>query len=193
MNLKTSSKKTLIFLIILSIVGIGVWYGLFSYIKRTAEAASAIENQYQEKITADARDKSLKELLRTIDLNNDSLSTRVIDRDGTVSFLEFIESTAKSVGLGITMNAVKIEEEPTDKNTYEYLKLSFTTQGSWQDTYTFLSIVESLPYKSKINKVLFSQTSITEPSKDQKTIQKSSWKADYDIAVLKFKGKTTEK
>jgi hypothetical protein len=176
---KTSTKKISIILLILSLIVIGIWYATYSYITRTTVAITNLEHQYQEENSAEERDQSLKQFFSGIGANTNSLTSRLIAKKATVPFIDSIESLARSTNLGIVMNGIEIKEDPAYPNVTEYLKLNFTTQGSWVTTDAFLAMIENMPYKVKINKVDLQHTASTTAS--------DNWQAVYDIEILKQK------
>ena len=113
----------------------------------------------------------------------------MVPNSGDVQFIENLESVARNSGLSIDIDSLLLENDPkATQTTITVLRIKVKTKGSWSNTYKFISELESLPYKIKINSVLLSKTSEDLASKDGKKItSKSQWSASIDIGVLKYK------
>jgi hypothetical protein len=74
-----------------------------------------------------------------------------IPANGAVDFITSFEQTAQSIGL--KFNTVSLDsEQVTDlaSQNKELLHIVFETNGSWNSTMQFLSLVESMPYAVQI-------------------------------------------
>jgi Tfp pilus assembly protein PilO len=161
----------------------------FWYVQHMILKTSNLEAEYQQHAAQTQTDKSLEQFLARVGTSTNSLTTRLVASNQTVPFIESIEGSARKIGITITTNSVDIAQDPTLPEKYEYLKLAFSTQGSWQNTYTFLSMIESLPYKSTINDVNLTEQFVSGPAEKGTSTQLrgSIWKTEYQLTVLKEK------
>ncbi len=103
-----------------------------------------------EKTTLDTNNRSLEDLIKNNKVEIDQLQSRIVKKDGTVSFIDTVESYAKSSGISVLVENVEERKLTPEIEGYQALHLNVKTQGSWEGTYRFLSLLESLPYKLTI-------------------------------------------
>ncbi len=133
------------FVIALSMLGTLV-YGV-SYVKRLNTQVVDIKNEtdqvrskYERMIAFHDSDQSDAD-------EKKKLVSYFIPAAGAVDFLTSFEQTAQSIGL--KFNTVSLDTEQTSDLSAqgkEILRVSFETNGSWNNTMHFLSLVESMPY-----------------------------------------------
>jgi hypothetical protein len=98
----------------------------------------------------DDNNRMLAALIDTNKSDIDRLMSRLVQKDGTVAFIDMVESHAKNSGVSVLVENVDVRKSATDVEGYQSLHLNVKTQGSWEGTYRFLSVLESLPYKITI-------------------------------------------
>lgn len=181
MPFATHTRKIVVLLAILALAGTAGLYGAFVIIKNNSAKASRLEAQAAEAEASKARDAALANLLEEIRPERTALEFRYVSSDGTVGFIESLESLATSNHLSRTVGSVKLEpgdEKDKAPEGYEWLRLNLTTDGGWEDTYRFLELLESLPYKMSIDAASLNV------SKQEKGL---AWEGRYFLSVLKQK------
>jgi hypothetical protein len=172
-----STKRILIIITLLVCIGGGAIYGVYYMIRSNIQKTIALENAHAELESSEEAARVLRSSLEVIGPEIDKLSSRIIEANGVVDFIEMIESRARRLGVSIEVQtAAELDHESSDK--HKILELSFRTQGSWENTYKFVAFLESLPYQSTLN-----QMSLEE----ERTEKSSVWTGSYKLDVVRFK------
>ncbi len=159
-------------------------------IKRTNEHIFVLEH------TMDLQSKkqnyllAMQKMVQETDAQVLQINNSIVASDGDVHFIESIESIAKNNGIGITIDSLTLEDDPVFQGSnIVSLKIKAKTQGSWAGNYAFLTQVESLPFKIKIDTFGLVKTSDTSATLDpkQKGNTPSEWQTSFQIHVLKYK------
>ncbi len=180
--MKTRSKLAIFILSVILLVILVALVGFFLMIRSSVENSFVLEN-LESKNSADIKIPT-KASLRALSSSTSELQSRVISSDGTVSFIDDLELAARSVGLSISMD--KVGE--SDGDAFVYLNLQMSTDGSWNQNILFLSMLQSLPYRSTINAArLYKQVSLQQIGSVSKTVLSKTWTGSFDISVLKMK------
>jgi Tfp pilus assembly protein PilO len=155
-------------------------YGLYYLTKKKVESTKTLEAQVQEYTESEDKDRALKALLTESEPNITELQSRIVAADGTVSFIEAVESLARHQNILLKVKSVNVEPYPTQKELFEQLKLEISMEGSWENCYTFASVVENLPYKIRVQNVSFVR-------QGEAVKGASPWAGAMSIVVLKYK------
>jgi len=112
------------------------------------------------------------------------LQTFFIQKEGEVDFIEFIEQSARSQGLEVSISTVSVDS-PKNINMYgmEYFILDFTVKGSWSQVFNFSRMLQVLPYAHNLQSVNL----IREGANENDISKPGTWKGLYTIKVLKKK------
>lgn len=191
-NLSTT-KKIFMTMILLNVVIFGVYGYIYWNIVQESHTITELQvqsNEYQ------AKNDALRSVKISLDENQDFISqidTFFIAKDGVVNFINTLERLGQSTGLKINIQSVSVEQGSDPKDFKEGLKLKIETEGSWQDSSRFLSIIENLPYRVVVNSasVILNGSSEAILFKDgefsRKVGPEEVWKWTFDITVLKLK------
>lgn len=154
-----------------------------------------IKNQ---KISVLERDLSLQEnrqeyliamekQINSMSADLEKIDNSILSADGEVGFINSLEDLAAKNKLKFEPEFLGSDEnDPTLKNTnIKTFTIRAKVTGSWIDTYTFISELESNPIKIKINKLALSNVSADSGVDVKKFGQK--WQSIFEIVVLKYK------
>ena len=125
-------------------------YGI-NYIKTLNEQVIDVKNEADQVRSRYERLVAFHDSNQSDTDDKKKLVTYFIPANGAVDFITSFEQTAQSIGL--KFNTVSLDTEQTSDLTSqgkEILKVSFSTNGTWDDTMHFLSLVESMPYAVSI-------------------------------------------
>ncbi len=181
-----SHIKTIVILFVFVVLLFSAHYFLFREIRSKNEKVSMLEHDIS------LQDKRQDYLISTQHLIQD-LSSDLADVDNSiitsgqdVGFIENLESAAKSNGLNLTIDSLVVKEDQSfaAANVSE-LVIKANTSGPWSGTYSFITELESLPFKVRINKLSLT-SSPGEVGADGKTSGRS-WQSNFEIVVLKYK------
>lgn len=151
------SKELLIITILLNLAAAG-WYGfLFAEVKEKNETASTLSERTEAE-TAAGNTLHAKEALVAGTKNlRESLMSRIIPKEGAVSFIELLESAGTSVGARVSIESIRANEL-SGSLIAEELELSLRITGTWASVVRFVGLLELLPYKAEVHQVLISRT-----------------------------------
>jgi Tfp pilus assembly protein PilO len=119
------------------------------------------------------------------------LQTRIVESNGAVTFITAIETAARAAGARVIIDSVdKKAIDPKSPEAvgpdFEDLVLRISVQGSWQQVYSFVAMVESLPYKVTIQTTNVKREIFT-TGEASSTESVRIWKGQMGISVLKRK------
>jgi Tfp pilus assembly protein PilO len=175
--METRTRKLCITLAVILVIALIASVGFWLMIRRSIDSVYADEGV------------ALKTLLTNVSPDLDVLKTRIIESDGTVPFINSIEALAHQAGAKVNIDSVDVHSAE-EGDTFERLGLTVSTQGSWNQVYTFLAMIESLPYKVSITSVGLNQDSFTETANASSTVTRKTtiqWKGSFQLNVLKKK------
>jgi len=87
----------------------------------------------------------------------DELASYLLTENNTINFLSEVETLAGTMGLELTTDALKVDPLPNPK--YQGITLQLRVVGGHDDVITFLQILETLPYYSRIEALEFARES----------------------------------
>jgi hypothetical protein len=176
------TKKIAAVFLVIALIGAVLWYVLFSIIGKNVRAADALQAEVNDKLTLEDQNKGLQSFLSDNSEAVTTLTTRIIPTEGTVDFIDSIEALAASVKVGIIVNSVDLTKSATGGEIFENLTMQVTTEGDWQGVYTFMSMLQSLPYKISITNASL-KNGIFSDGKANKSV----WTGVFTFDVLKRK------
>ncbi len=184
------TKTFFIILLIVALGGMGAWYVLYGKIVGEATIISQALAKQQESQSMQQQDQSLASFLSTASSTAATLLSRIVPANDSVSFISMIEALAKRVPVGLQVQNVSISsaatisaEAPTAN--FDTLTLSLSAQGSWNQVYTFISMLETLPYKVRLNNIVLSQSVFSGPGSSAGQKPQSFWTGTLSLSVLK--------
>ena len=176
-------KKILISLGLFVIALLVLYYFIFAYIRNKIDLISGLRQDLASKSNKESNLLSLRHLVQESQGDIDTLNSLIIPKDGDVLFIEKVESLAKNSGLSVTIDNLNLEEIPSlSENGMSILHIRLKGQGTWSAVYLFVSKLESIPFKIKIDRLVMG-VSNTDTSKNLK----SNWQMGADLSVLKLK------
>jgi hypothetical protein len=130
---------------------------------------------------------STEKLITAIGSDLQKIDASILAVDGEVNFINSLEDIAAKNKLKFDPEFLGSDEnDPTLKNTnIKTFTIRAKITGSWADTYTFISELESNPVKIKINNLSISNVS-SDSGIDVKK-NGSIWQSVFEIVVLKYK------
>lgn len=182
---KSSTKFIAIICTVIILLALAGWYWMFTIVRSNVEQANTLKSEAENKANLDSQNRALRKLLTSATDTVAHLQNRVIGSDDAVVYINQIENLAAQSGTGIIVNSVDIDQKASAPAGYEYLHLILSIQGTWQNVYTFISMIENLPYRVTINSVDMSQESFSDPAKKGKV--ESQWSGHIDFNTLKQK------
>jgi len=170
--------------------------GLFLFIRSNVEKATQYENEGEQRLLEEERNRSLTALAEDIKPTVEKLSDRIVPAN-TVPFIEMIEALGRESGAKITVDSLVPESTAgssgkanakNNNSKFESLRISLSAEGSWASVYQFLSLLESLPHKVAITDASLIYAGEAESADKKSTAPgESVWRGAFKFTVLKFK------
>ncbi len=181
--------------IALNVLVFGAYGFLFWSIQNKEAQAGVI---LSEVVQNNARNDSLIAIKSSLSENQDFISqidSLFIPSDGAVAFINMLETLGQQSGVKVSINSVGVTQDPKiAKDFKQTLHLNLMTDGSWSNTFAFLSIVENLPYRIQFEQVnltlsggadsiLYKGANMNSP---RTRAANESWNGIFDVTVLQL-------
>ena len=109
-----------------------------------------------------------------------NLNLCFVNSNEVVDFIKSIELISEFSGVSIDIKSVGVGDSELIKNTnVETLIVEFTTQGTWNGTFKFLSLVENIPYDITIDRMSINKFTDGEN-------KKGFWRSNFTIKAIKI-------
>jgi hypothetical protein len=96
----------------------------------------------------------LERVIETSVSEREELATYVLTQGGTSNFLTSIEAVAANVGVSLTTQSLTVVPQ---KSKFDELSVEFIIAGSEASVSRMLSVLEALPYHSRVQKLAFAK------------------------------------
>ena len=176
-------KNILMVTVLIFLACFSIYIFMFIGINTKYERMSNLDGEIKSFIGMEEDFREMKSLLEKTSGDREELLTFFVPSDGVFTFVEFIESLAKSQNLTVTTESVTVvggEKGVLLPNKYaEELQLEVHTQGDRSSSIHFLELIESLPYGVE---VISANTKRIYPHEDRGEI----WEGRYIFKVIKL-------
>lgn len=157
-----------------------IYYFLYKDIKSKNEHISLITNKVLFQSDEQNYLLSTQKVIQSISSDIDHINNSVIQKGGDVKFIEGLESLARRSGLSISIDSLTILDNPDlASSSIKTLQIRAKTSGSWFGNYKFLSELEAMPVKIRVNKFDIAKM-------DEEDVSNSPWQSTFEINVLKY-------
>jgi len=173
-NLKT--KELFIVALLLNVAATGIFLFLYTEVKAKNERISALINNIEANVVEEEKHNSIKVVAAQTAEQRTRLQHYIVAKEEAVSFIELLEKTGESIGVGVDIASVR-EVEIAGSTAFARLSLALTATGAWPRVIQFLGLLELLPYEATITQVVV--------SKSEK--QAGQWSLSLSLAALKEK------
>ena len=95
------------------------------------------------------RHTELLSMLKKQETEHEELASHLLTKEGTIHFLSEIETLARNSNLTFTTNSLEVK--PLPNPAFETIDLKLQAEGERADIVAFLTVLETLPYFSRIN------------------------------------------
>lgn len=174
-----NKKSTIIILSLLAAAAVLVYAGMFIKVARLNAEVSEIQAKIDSQGNKDAALRLSGKSLVETQAERSSLVSFFVAEDGPVSFIENLETLARSTGALIKIDSLSIDALSNQR--FEKLSVRVEAIGPWNSVYKFLILVENMPYAVNISRVLISEDT------DASNKTSGKWRLEMSFDVLKFK------
>ena len=171
------SHTGLIIFAIIGIVGIcasGVayWYMFFNVRSAIAEV-SFVSEEAQLLATKNAHTQTVRRIVRDTQAQRDELASYFTNEAHIVDFLEGIERLRSQTGATLRIQSVNVGDSIDKDGLVAPLQLAIDTEGTLQEVFYTLKLLESYPLAMHVEKVRLVQDA-----------EELTWKGDFDVVVI---------
>jgi hypothetical protein len=184
-----TTKRIFLLLILLNLAAGSLVAGAFILIRRENQQAASFLSEVEEATKIEGNLKSIKAIMLDTEKKRASLDSYFIHDKDLITFLDEMNTLGKSAGVELSVQSVDIDVSSEKALFTEALKLSLQTKAAWPDTYHFLSLLETLPFK-----VSFEQVSINHESDESVTPAGAKakpknilWDGTFTLRILKMR------
>ena len=182
-------KKLIGILIVVLLMLFAAIYFVYGDIKSKNEKILQVEHSVNLKSTQYDYLISMQKFIENTKPEIEKINSSIVSSNGDVDFIENLEARARSHNLKIEIESLTLVSSDTknSSSSISTLKIKAKADGLWSNVYTFISEIESLPYKIKINKFSLSSNANLINSLENTTDESKNWRANFEISVLKYK------
>lgn len=179
-------KKILGILSLISIVLFVAIYYVYRDIRIKNETILTVEQDLSSNNTRHEYLTSLQKLFESIEPKINKVENTIIPSGGEVVFIEDLEALARGLNIDITIDSLNLASDPkVSSSTLSVLKVRAKYSGLWSDMYRFISELESIKHKIKINRITLSNQEELTATRSPNTHKK--WQGVFEISVLEYK------
>ena len=189
----SNTQKILVITIVLAMVSLGLYGFLFWQVRSENQEASQLLGEAEQDVE---KEKTLRAAKISLEKNKqfiEKIDTYFVPKDGVVGFIQELETIGKQTGVSLTIGGVTAESDQRTKDDFkETLRIRLETSGSWEKTFYFLSVLESLPYRAQVEQIALSLYGASDKllfGTETKRVRGKDevWKGVFEITVLKLK------
>jgi Tfp pilus assembly protein PilO len=182
-------KKIIILLILIEILICVMYYFGFVNLKKKNENISVLRNNLSSQIEKQQYMFSTQKMMKNTDSDITRVNNSLIQKDEDIKFIENIEGIARGNGLIIKIDNLAFEDDPSfSSNGLTILRIKASMSGNWAGMYSFLSQIETLPSKIRIDKfALTNNAGQISTDAEKPTAPGNDWQGVFEISVLKYK------
>ncbi len=179
-----SYKNIIILLSSATLLLFGFIYFAYYQIKEKNENILRLQQDLSAKSDKHEYLISLQNTIKEIESEIEKVQKSIIPKSRDVAFIEDLESMARSYGLQIEIQSLSlVSDKNINTDKIAVLKVKARASGSWSSVYRFVSELESLTYKLKIDKI-----ALYTKSDGSSTINRNAdWEVIFEISVLEEK------
>jgi len=175
---KTKRALIISILVFFIVFSLNAFFVFFIYKER--DVVSEMREGFITELKKEKQLSSIKNLIKTTEKEQTNLNLCFVANDAVVDFIKSIETMSKNAGISMSIKSVGVSDTETIKEIpVETLIIEFMTEGSWVNTYNFLSAIENSTYEITIDQMSIDKIS-------DSVTGKKTWKSVFVIKVIKI-------
>jgi len=155
MNELRTAQKIAIAVLVAVVSAAGLYAYMYFDIQNTHNRIAELRVKIAEAEKSEHELRFIKGVLEDTRKERAELLTRFVPQENAVQFIEFVEDVADAEGLAaetISVTVPKPEEDVSaGDTTIEALHMEIATEGTWSNTQSYISLLESMPYKLTVD------------------------------------------
>jgi Tfp pilus assembly protein PilO len=188
MNATKGIKKILTTGLVLNIVVWGLYSVVFWQIRAQTQNVSVLSSEAENETKKDETLRIIKTSLSESGNDILLLDSYFVSQEEVDDFIGSMETLGKDMGVNLSVGSVAVEPDKGKDDFKEFLRLKVGINGPWANVIDFLSALENLPYKVRLDQVSVSLGSDAGQSSSAGTKgSPSRWQAEFEFVALKLK------
>lgn len=151
-----------------------LYFKILSYQRDLAELQTEVANSFAE----ERQNKSLGALVRETAEERALIDRHLVSPEGVVAFIEEVENLGRKSGVTLEVRGVDVVAETSGGSVIENLLLTLSGGGSYERAARFASLVENIPYVSRVTKFSLERR--------EGTTKSPQWDAQLTLQVIKL-------
>jgi hypothetical protein len=179
--------KGILSIVVVLVLGMFLLY-YFGYndIKTKNENILTLKNNLVLQTEKQKYASSMEKIIQNTDLNMTRINNSIVNKGEDVKFIEDMEGIAKNNNLLINIDSLAVDENPAFSSAdMVVLKVKASVSGSWSGVYSFLLNMESLPFRTKIDK--FAMINNKDQVMAGGKVVSREWQGIFEMSILKYK------
>ncbi|MDO8510237.1 MAG: hypothetical protein Q7S15_01280 [bacterium] len=168
------TKKTLLILVLLNMVVLAIYSGVFLYIRSMNLQVSNISSEIETLRDREEKGLALKAIILETEAERARLVQHIFSKDNLVPFIEFIENLARRSGVGLTLRSADLEEGLTAVAAGLF-RMDVEVGGTWNEVFQFTALLGSIPYKVEFADIMVETTGSSDGER--------SWRGSYKMTI----------
>ena len=148
--MKNKFFTTILILSVSIIAAVAGWFYMFSKISLERKEIVELRKNILRNDKKNINEKSLIRLLEGVKKEKEAIEAVFLKEDDLVRLIKGLESTGESSGVSLKISAISAEKKKSSKPV-----ISFSAQGTFEQLFKYLYLLENLPYLITINKISF--------------------------------------
>lgn len=159
---RSRTKQLFSVALILNLVLLGGFVGLYYLLQNRAQAANELRKEVAQKRKAKEYEATRSQLVESTAEERSAVDSLFVRPDGSASFIATIEGLARDAGADLEINNVSVkslgnESDNAAANFFENLHLDTQVTGTWNQATHYLQLLEALPKEVRIKNVSVKQ------------------------------------
>lgn len=176
-------SKTKKILILISVITLLVlFFDIFFMISlgKKTDGVTKLRGDFLVELKNEKQLDLIKKIIKETEAEQSSLDLCFVNSNGVVDFIKTVELVSELTGVTIDTKTVGVENSELIKNVnVETLTVEFAIQGSWSQTFEFLSLIENIQYDTTIERMSINKFTDGETKEE-------SWKSNFTIKAIKI-------
>ena len=135
--------------ILLTVLVFGIYGYFFFLLNQTRQSVVSLTNEISSMESDEAESNQIQKQLSDTDAQHTILISYFVDVNNPIPFEEAIEGYGKETNTKVVFQQLQVGTGPNKLNT------SFAVEGTFANTYKFLTLLESAPYELSVNNLSF--------------------------------------
>ena len=174
---------TLSLMVLITVVAFCSYGYFFIILSQTRQSVGELTNNISVLESEQSETDQIQKQLSDVDARHTVLASYFVDVNDPVPFEEAIEGYGKQTNVQVSFQGLQVNTAPNS------LVTSFSTQGTFANTYRFLALVESAPYELSIDTIGLQSAGPVAPNPAVKASTAANvWNTNISLSIYSVTG-----